>query len=441
MGSRFLWRMAVLSAALTAVTCAFRGHTTYECSSDSDCPDNMSCNGETCDPGACATASDCPGAHSWCPGPHGKCWTGCRDNSECAIGFECQDAAYSAPHRFCITGISWIAVDEETVYYVLATENGAVMRVPRDGGTPTVLASGQHSPWGLTVDATSVYWTTSGNLSDAQSDGGQSFTSGSVMKVARTGGAPTTLVSSIPYGFVEIGWSPPMVAVDDTSVYWTNVGFEDPTAQFTPTGSVTKVPLGGGSPVALAPRQTAPAAIAVDGTNAYWMTLAPSNGNGAVMKVGRDGGTPVALATPDQSAFSAIVVAGGSVYWTNSTAIMRVSTTGGTPELVASVDSAPVAVAADAENIYWQTGGTIRNPDAGSTAGAIEKAPLAGGARTRLATSNVIVFGPLFGPSSNITVDSTSVYWVEGWSIMKIGKNGGSPTVVVTMSPPSWAAP
>jgi hypothetical protein len=330
-----------------------------------------------------------------------------------------------------------MAVDEENVYYVLATQNGAVMKVPRDGGAPIVLASSQHSPWSIAVDATSVYWTTHGNLSDAYGDGGQSFTPGTVMKLTRTGGAPTTLVSSIPYGFVESEWSPPMVAVDDTSVYWTNVGFEDPTAQFTPTGSVTKVPLGGGSPVALAPLQTAPGAIAVDGTNVYWMTLARPKGSGAVMKVGRNGGVPVALATADQFAFSAIVVAGASVYWTNSTTIMRVSTSGGTSEVVASVDGAPVAVAADAENVYWQTGGTIRNPDGGNTAGTIEKAPLAGGARTRLATGNFVAFGP----SSNIAVDSTSVYWVEGWSIMKISKTGGSPTVVVTMSPPSWAAP
>ena len=77
---------------------------------------------------------------------------------------------------------------------------------PGTGGTPTTLASGQNVPWAIAVDATSVYWTNN-NL-----NGGQ----GAVMKVALDGGTLTTLAvgQNESYG----------IAVDATNVYWADYG-------------------------------------------------------------------------------------------------------------------------------------------------------------------------------------------------------------------------
>jgi hypothetical protein len=84
-----------------------------------------------------------------------------------------------------------------------------VMSVPIAGGAPIPLASGQNSPRGIAVDATSLYWTNEGTGKDGYMDG-------AIVKLPVTGGTTTTLASA--------QHSPSQITVDATSVYWTNNG-------------------------------------------------------------------------------------------------------------------------------------------------------------------------------------------------------------------------
>lgn len=191
-----------------------------------------------------------------------------------------------------------IAVDATSLYYVA---HGNVMRVPIGGGTPIPLATGQ-SPGAITSDGANVYWT------DA--------TSGTVMRVSATGGTPVTIASN-QIRLVSA------VAVDTTFVYWMNGGDPNTSCSDNSTGTVMRAPLQGGTPTTLASGQSCQVALAVDATSVYW-----TNSVGSVMKAMLAGGPPVLLSS-GPSLPVGLAVDSTNVYWGSNGAILKAPIGGG----------------------------------------------------------------------------------------------------------------
>jgi hypothetical protein len=213
-----------------------------------------------------------------------------------------------------------IALDPNNIYILTSS---SLVREPKGGGITTTIASGLvipgALPFGVAVDAQNAY-----------------FANGaSVESVPLSGGTPSILATA------GVGSQPYAIALDATFVYWTETGS---------SGSVMKLAKTGGTPIAIASGQNSPTDIALDGAYIYWT----NHGDGTVMKAPLAGGPVTTIATGQSGAFG-IAVDSTNIYWTNVTsgAVMTVPLAGGTPTAIASGQNSPTGITLDQTNVYW----------------------------------------------------------------------------------------
>lgn len=172
--------------------------------------------------------------------------------------------------------------------------------------------------------------------------------------------------------------SPWAIAVDDTSVYFVQ---NDNTA-----GTVSKVPKSGGAVTDLASSLIEPCAIAISGTDVFWLERAGGSG-GILGRVPKGGGAAVPLAT--------------------------------------GLHNAQNHLALDATHVYFGDG-------KGGGGGAIRRVPIAGGAVQTLVDTGIVNL------STAIAVDDTWVYFDnDSDDIKRVPKAGGAVEHVGTGSPSS----
>lgn len=325
--------------------------------------------------------------------------TGCMDivgiDPDSQLGGICgeQPSVFAAEQY----GANYLAVDATNLYWTNRW-SGEVMKKPVDGGEAVVLYSKPKSqPRCIVVYGNSLYWT---NVED-----------GTVM-MGDIEGHPSIEIASgqnNPYDIV----------VNDQFVYWTNEGPEEHKTE--PVGTVMrrKRDLSEDAEV-FARDQTYPQAIAVDGTSIYWTDADKLN------RSPLDESKPTTLddlPTPPPNLdrkitqFSRIAVRESIVYWTDTdgNTVKKVGTTGGNWMQLAANTTTPFGIAVDETNVYW-TNPSLDLSD--PRLNAVWKVGIDedNSTATKLADKQGFPVG--------IAVDKTCIYWAnrDGNTVMMMAK-------------------
>jgi hypothetical protein len=231
-----------------------------------------------------------------------------------------------------------IAVDEANVYWVALpladagngqlTEGAAqVMRVPRGGGAAVTLHAGQPGP--MVSDGVNLYEL------ESNIDAGLS-----IDRIPVSGGSVTTLAHGV---------ATTCIAVDETSVYWIDEAAK----------ALMTVAKAGGTPTTLATSITTYRAnIVVDDASVYWTAGLGDKPITSVMKVSKAGGAPATiLNVPPSESYAVdcrmLAIQGDTLFLAAWPQIMTFSATGaGSP---GAVDAATQMLAADSTNLFWVT--------------------------------------------------------------------------------------
>jgi hypothetical protein len=267
-----------------------------------------------------------------------------------------------------------------------------------------------------------------------------------------TGGATTVLSQWSVCGAPQTGG----VVADADNAYI--VSFVAATTPPNQTWTILKVPLGGGSPVAVHSSNEPILNLIDDPANLYWEEPSPS---GSVWTAVKSSGVVAELASGLGSLQGGLRVQGSGLILSDTNGqfggdrVLRVPIAGGSMTVLASGVGTVFQLATDANSVYWVGQGGIWTLPGGASptlltsdvsvtsvtslavagqdlvwtegftdSGRIRHVPVTGGAVSSLAT--------LLDPPAQIATDALHVYWQEFDKIASLPIGGGQPTTVVS---------
>jgi hypothetical protein len=361
------------------------------------CPNGTeTCDG-TCNWGGCVCASGYTSCNSACVDEQNDVSNcgGCGSSFACTgLGEVCKAGVCVCPQGGCPTSIGYgdgkIALDASNVYWTdlgsrscsgnVCTAHGYVYQAPLHGSaaTTTTLASQIDGPFGVTVDASTLYWVTT---SDWIGQG-----NGTVNSVPIGGmGSIQTLASNLGY--------PYQIALYNGYVYFS-------------TGQANRVSLSTGKVDRYQPGSIWAGGLAVGSSGIYWEYCPNNSGNTSSCTIGHMGldGTNESDFATGISTFSDLVMDASNVYWVDligGAAVVRKQPLGGTTATTVGVaspsfsdagyNSYPLGIAIDAKYAYVNLGSVIK---------------------VDLATGVATTVSPGGSSRGAIAVNATDVYWI-----------------------------
>jgi hypothetical protein len=275
-----------------------------------------------------------------------------------------------------------LVLDSQSVYWINQgpdNGDGTVMKIAKTGGAATTLAtaSGEHAT-ALALDGISLYW--------AHSDG----TSGTIAVMSASGGVSQTLVT-------DASW-PGDLAIGSDTIYWSRIGLGS---------GISSAPKTGGSPTSILDGASLVTFLRLDGTTLYFVDTGagPQNGQIGALVLGQHTPTTLAdaLARPHHLGGDADTL----YFATEGDGHVRSvpkATTGG--DTLAYGQQGPYGVALDETSLYWTNRAADPTTDACTgTDGSLM-------AMSLTKRIPVVLAEGLRCPMA-IAVDDSGVYWVE----------------------------
>lgn len=211
-----------------------------------------------------------------------------------------------------------VAVDASGVYWVGST--GLVRSAPLSGGTPFDIVFGPSGGSYLRIDGANLLWATQ--------------SSPTIYRVAKVGGGPAQ-VGALPDSSLS------GLVLDDTYAYG-SMGLQN---------SILRVAKTGGTPSALVSGQANPRWLSIDSTTLYWTRY----GEDVLVSMPKGGGAVTTLATA-AGHVTAIQNAGADLYFSTAPGdIARTPKTGAVVYPMAKGQSVAMFLLVDATHLYWVT--------------------------------------------------------------------------------------